>query len=288
MMDGGSITSEPQFQEPDQGNSEISIRMQEPVQPVIQEIRTEPVVVPQPTSSVTRYAYDPYYAKKFMEKIGNSVIIVNRIDWYANSIPLGAACNAIAFIVYGFYRCKVYNLNDQFMWAVILFFGGIGQCTAGYLEYLKGRTFPTTLYLMLGFYCLSHFAFYIIPLIFQLQGYSEMVYPINPASVCAYYSGWVVISFALALGSVRTNVLYVCQCLATFAFFLLRAIGEGSHSLATKRNAAGILEVIAGFFSLLVCMSQVINDAFGSTVFPPGQLHPDNEIDRAPKVAAKQ
>ena len=30
---------------------------------------------------------------------------------------LGAICNAIAFIIYGFYRCKVYRVNDTFLWS---------------------------------------------------------------------------------------------------------------------------------------------------------------------------
>ena len=68
--------------------------------------------------------------------------------------------------------------------------------------------------------------------------------------------------------------------MATFIFFLLRAIGEGCGSLGTKRNAAGILQAIAGFFSLLVCFSQLLNnETFYRPVFPTCPMSPYNEVD---------
>ncbi len=118
-----------------------------------------------------------------------------------------------------------------------------------------------------------------------------MLYNFTTDSICAFYSGWVVISFAILLASVRTNVLFILQCLCTFVFFLLRAIGEGCGSLGTKRNAAGILQAIAGFFSLLVCFSQLLNnETFYRSVFPTCPLSPVSDIDivnpLSPVVAA--
>ena len=182
------------------------------------------------------------------------------MDYYANAIPLGSFCFALAFIIYGFYRCKVYKINDTFLWSVILLFGGIGQCTAGFLEYCKGRSFPTALYLTYGFYCLSHYALYIIPRWFYINQNFSMLYNWTENSLCAFYSAWVVLAFSILLSSIRTNLLFIIQCFAAFLFFLLRAIGEGCGSLGTKRNAAGILQAIAGFFSLLICFSQLLNN----------------------------
>ena len=202
------------------------------------------------------------------------------MDYYANAIPLGSFCFALAFIIYGFYRCKVYKVNDTFLWSVILLFGGIGQCTAGFLEWCKGRAFPTALYLTYGFYCLSHYALYIIPRWFLININLSMLYNYTEDSLCAYYSAWVVISFAILIGSIRTNLLFIIQCLMTFGFFLLRAIGEGCGSLGTKRNAAGILQAIAGFFSLLICISQLLNnETFRRPVFPTCPMTPYNEVD---------
>ena len=280
MMEPNSFTSEPQYQRPDQRNSDIDyIRRPEPIiiqQPVPAAVPV-PVPVPEP---INQFAYDGSYGKRLISKFGSEVLNWHRMDYYANAIPLGSFCFALAFIIYGFYRCKVYKVNDTFLWSVILLFGGIGQCTAGFLEWCKGRTFPTALYLTYGFYCLSHYALYIIPPWFRINSNNSMLYNYTEDSLCAYYSAWFVISLAILIASVRTNLLFLLQCLMTFVFFLLRAIGEGCGSLGTKRNAAGIFQAIAGFFSLLICISQLLNnETFRRPVFPTCPMTPYNEVD---------
>ena len=174
-------------------------------------------------------------------------------------------------------------MNDTFLWSVILLFGGLGQITAGFLEYCKGRTFPCTLYLCLGFYCLTHYAYYVLPPHFYINDNTSMYYTYDDNSMAAFYAGWCFIAFALIVGSVRSNVLYILQVLTLFAFFLLRAIGEGCGSRPTKWHAAGILEVISGFFSLFVGLSQIINnETCYRMCFPTCPMSPDNEIDMLP------
>ena len=107
-----------------------------------------------------------------------------------------------------------------------------------------------------------------------------MLYNFSENAICAFYSAMVVISFGILLASTRTNLLYILQCITAFVFFLLRAVGEGSGSLGTKRNAAGILQVISGFFSLLICISQLLNnEAFHRPCFPTCPMSPYNEVD---------
>ena len=286
MMEPNSFTSEPQYQRPDQRNSDIDyIRRPEPI--IVQAPVAQPVPVPVapvvPTQPRIEYGWEPMFARRLFAKMGREYLTCNRIDYYGNAIPLGSFCYALAFIIYGFYRCKVYKVNDTFLWSVILLFGGIGQCTAGFLEFCRGRTFPSALYLTFGFYCLSHYAGYVIPPWFYINQNMSMLYNFTEDSICAFYSGWVVISFGVLLGSLRSNSLFVCQLLTAFGFFLLRAVGEGRGSLGTKRNAAGIFQVISGFFSLLVCFSQIINnETFYSPYFPTCPLNGYNDIDIIP------
>ena len=278
-MEPGSFTSEPQYQRPDQRNSDIDyVRRPEPI------VAAQPMggaVVPVPAG----YAYDGSLAKRLLGKFGTDILTWNQLDYYGNAIPLGSFCYALAFITYGFYRCKVYRVNDTFLWAVILLFGGIGQCTAGFLEWCKGRSFVTALYLTYGFYCLSHYAYYIIPEWFYINDNQTMLYNYSENAICAFYSAMVVISFGILLASTRTNLLYILQCITAFVFFLLRAVGEGCGSLGTKRNAAGILQVISGFFSLLICISQLINnEALHRPCFPTCPMSPYNEVDIMPNA----
>ena len=277
-MEPGSFTSEPQYQRPDQRNSDIDyVRRPEPI------VAAQPMVAAVPVPA--GYAYDGSLAKRLLGKFGTDILTWNQLDYYGNAIPLGSFCYALAFITYGFYRCKVYRVNDTFLWAVILLFGGIGQCTAGFLEWCKGRSFVTALYLTYGFYCLSHYAYYIIPEWFFINENQTMLYNYSENAICAFYSAMVVISFGILLASTRTNLLYILQCITAFVFFLLRAVGEGCGSLGTKRNAAGILQVISGFFSLLICISQLINnEALHRPCFPTCPMSPYNEVDVMPNA----
>ena len=283
MMEVGSFTSEPQYQRPDQRNSDIDfIKRPEPIIPPQPMAVPAVVPVPVPVAPTAQFGYDGSFAKRLLGKFGTDVLTWNQLDYYANAIPLGSFSYALAFIIYGFYRCKVYRVNDTFLWSVILLFGGIGQCTAGFLEWCKGRHFPTALYLTYGFYCLSHYAYYIIPEWFILNRNQTMLYNFGENSICCFYSAWVVLSFGIVMASVRTNLLYILQCMTAFAFFLLRAIGEGCGSLGTKRHAAGILQAISGFFSLLICMSQLINnEGLHRPCFPTCPMSPYNEVDIA-------
>lgn len=288
MFEVGSFTSEPQYQRPDQKHSDIDY-IRYPVSPVV----APPPVVPTPVSPVVpitagNYLYDGTFGKRLFHKFESDVLTWRQLDYYSNAIPLGSFCYAIAFIIYGFFRAKVYKVNDSFLWSIILIFGGIGQCTAGFLEYCRGRTFTTAVYLTFGFYCLSHYAYYTIPEWFYINQNNTMLYNYTDDSICAFYAGWMVIAFGILIASVRTNSLFVCQMLTCLAFFILRTIGEAFSSLGTKRNAAGILQAISGFFSLLVCFSQILNnETFYRNVFPTCPLSPFNGID-IPQIMSPQ
>ena len=283
-MEPGSFTSEPQYQRPDDRNDMVHYIPRPVIHPVVQPTPTPVPPVPVVNPGAFHYL-DPNMARPLFTKFGREPWLFNRLDFFGNSIILGAICNALAFIIYGFYRCKVYRVNDTFLWSVILLFGGLGQITAGFLEYCKGRTFPCTVYLCLGFYCLTHYAYYVIPPHFEINYNTSMYYTYDNNSMAVFYAGWTFICFALLISSVRSNLLYILQLATCLAFFLLRAFGEGTGSLGTKKNAAGILEVISGFFSLLVGLSQIVNnETCYRMCFPTCPMTPDNEIDVLPRA----
>ena len=88
--------------------------------------------------------------KELLNHLGRSALWVNRLDYYGNSIPIGAFCNAVAFILVGFERVHTFT-KDEFLQGVLLIFGSLGQITCGLLEYIKLRSYSALLYLTLGF-----------------------------------------------------------------------------------------------------------------------------------------
>jgi succinate-acetate transporter protein len=217
--------------------------------------------------------------EKLTQKLGNTIITVNRLDYYGNSIPLGSFCHAVAFILCGFNRCHVFSNKDSFLWGVILLFGGIGQITAGFLEYIKGRIFTSTLYSLYGFYCLSYYFLYILPL--KFSNYGILGINFDEPSLSGFYGAWMMISLPITISCIRINLFYLLQCLAITVFFVLRCFGEGFLRYGLMRQSAGILESIAGFISLYICINQLINEAFTYQLLPAINFQDDNEIDIA-------
>jgi len=209
-------------------------------------------------------------------KLGSMIIVTNRIDYTGNTIPFGAFCNAISFILYGFYRCKALSTNDTFLWGVILLFGGIGQITSGLLEFIKGRSFPSMFFLCYGFFCLSQYYIYMIPVKF-----SKFIIGLNfeGNSLCAFYGAWALISLPLTMASIRVNLFFTLHCQLTSVFLILRCFGEGFNTYRVIWHSAGILQAIAGFISLYICINQLVNDQFGYQFLPAVPFRPDNDVD---------
>ena len=205
-------------------------------------------------------------------KLKNSLIIVNRLDYYGNSIPLGALCYGISFIIYGFYESTIYSTPDKFTYLVLLFFGGLGQLTTGIFEYIKSRTFPTILYLLYGFYFLSFFL-----LNFNYSKDNTDISFVDCKKI--FFGTWTGLSLPLLIGSLKTNIIYLVQNISVFGFFIVKCIGECKDIKILKEKVAGILELITGFFSIYLCFSQIINQHFKKIILPTIKLKLENEID---------
>ena len=247
--------------------------------PIQKDPLSEAIKLKEYNNNLQQDYFDPTLQKlkKFVEKFGYTALIVNRLDYYGNAIPIGAFCNAISFILYGFHRCKVYSNNDTFLWAIILIFGGIGQITSGFFEFIKGRSFTAILYLTYGFYCLTHYMLYILPL--KLGKIDVYGVTNNHSTLCAFYAGWLFISIPILISSLKINLFFLIQTKTTTAFFFIRSLGEGIESFSLYRHTAGILEVIAGFTSLYICLNQLVNEQFRYQFLPSVPFQADNEID---------
>ena len=204
-----------------------------------------------------------------LNKLEHTPFLVNRLDYFGNSIPLGAFCFAVSFVLIGFIECGIFNKYDAFTFSVILLFGGIGQITSGIFEYIKSRTYPTILYLLYGLYFISFFIMYY---------YKDDIYDIGDNRKI-FFGTWAGLTFPLAIGSFQTNIIYILQTVTGCAFLVVRCIGESKNWEVLNTKVSGILELITGFSSLYLCFSQVLNEHYRCTILPTFPLNPDNEID---------
>ena len=210
---------------------------------------------------------------QLLYEIKNYSLLVNKIDTYANAIPLGSFCFSISFILYGFYEAKINKEIDPFLYFILLLFGGFGQIISGIFEYIKGRTFPANLYLLYGIYFTSIFYFYYYDTINNTS--MILTDDIKPF----FYGAWAVLSLPIFVGSLQSNLFFVLQTLFAFAFFIVRCIGEYKNSEKLNELVSGILELITGFISLYICINQIINEALKFRAIPSIPINQENDID---------
>ena len=207
--------------------------------------------------------------KQLVGSLGFSLIDANRLDYFSNTIPLGAFCNAVTFIIYGFNLCHVLDNKNNFLEGVLLIFGGSGQITTGILEFIKARAFPSFVYFTYGVFCLS--LFFIQTKIFALDSANS--------DMSAFYGAWMVISIPITISSIKVNFFYILQTFLTTAFFVLEVIGEGFDEKKVKENTGGIILTISGFISFYIFLTQIINEAVKFPLLPAVPIKPDNEVD---------
>lgn len=219
--------------------------------------------------------------KNLLFKLETSVLAINRIDYYANSIPIGAFCNAVAFILFGFTRCHVFSGDmDTFLQGILLIFGALGQITCGLLEYLKVRSYSALLYLTLGFYSLSHF--FIEDYRGDPKSNNKEYLNIengNREELAIYYGAWFILILPLVLASIRINIFFLIQTTSTCFFFLFRWIGEVSKKKGLYDYTSGIFQLISGFSSLYIFCYQIIDEQWRKEILPVINLNVKNEID---------
>ena len=118
--------------------------------------------------------------------------------------------------MYGFYECKVHKTGDKYLYIIVLLFGGIGEIITGLLEYIKGRTFPSNLYLIYGIYFICFF---------MVKYPFEDSLPYTQECYRFFYGSWACLTFPLLIGSLNTNVFYLLQTFFVCAFFVVKCIG---------------------------------------------------------------
>ncbi len=215
--------------------------------------------------------------RELLYKLERTALIVNRLDYFGNAIPIGAFCCAITFIILGFKQVHVFKNDDNnstFLSGLIIIFGCFGQITAGLLEYLKVRSFTALLYLTLGFFFFSDW------FVEGTDFKNIIVITEGDHEEKAFYFGaWFIIMLPLVLASLKTNIFFLAQTGSTLIFFLLRWIGEAADKKGLYDYASGIFQLIAGFVSFYIFCYQIIDEEWKKEILPVLPIDKGNDID---------
>ena len=181
----------------------------------------------------------------------------------ANPAPLGLMGFGMTTVLLNIHNAGFFPL-DAMILAMGMFFGGFAQVIAGIMEFKKNNTFGTTAFTSYGFFWLSLVALNILP----LMGYGEAR---GSLSMAAYLFMWGVFTFFMFIGTLRiSKALQVVFGSLAVLFFLL-AIGNftGSTLILT---IAGYEGIFCGFSAIYAAMGQVLNEVYGKTVMPIGEV----------------
>ena len=181
----------------------------------------------------------------------------------ANPAPLGLMGFGMTTVLLNIHNAGFFPL-DAMILAMGMFFGGFAQVIAGIMEFKKNNTFGTTPFTSYVFFWLSLVALNILP----LMGYGEAP---GSLSMAAYLFMWGVFTFFMFIGTLRiSKALQVVFGSLAVLFFLL-AIGNftGSTLILT---IAGYEGIFCGFSAIYAAMGQVLNEVYGKTVMPIGEV----------------
>lgn len=181
----------------------------------------------------------------------------------ANPAPLGLMGFGMTTILLNIHNAGFFPLDSMIL-AMGIFFGGMAQVVAGIMEFKKSNTFGTTAFTSYGFFWLSLVALNILP----VMGLGEAA---DSLSMAAFLFMWGFFTLFMFIATLRiSKALQVVFGTLTLLFFLL-AIGNftGSTLILT---IAGYEGIICGFSAIYAAMAQVINETYGKTVLPIGEL----------------
>jgi succinate-acetate transporter protein len=184
------------------------------------------------------------------------------VDTTANPAPLGLMGFGMTTVLLNLHNAGIYHLGTMIL-AMGVFYGGLAQVFAGWMEWKKGNTFGTTAFTSYGLFWLT--------LVFLILGkvHGWFTAPAEGGMV-AYLFMWGLFTFVLWIATLKHNKALQTVFLTLWVLFWLLAIKDATGS-ALVGAIAGWEGIFCGFSAIYLALAQVVNEAYGKTVMPIGE-----------------
>jgi hypothetical protein len=191
------------------------------------------------------------------------VSLVQQKDTTANPAPLGLLAFGMTTVLLNLHNAGFYELNSMIL-AMGIFYGGLAQVLAGYMEWKKNNTFGTTAFASYGFFWLSLVALVLLPK-------TTSANPTVAGSLGAYLVMWGLFTAVMFYGTLRLNraLQLVFGTLVILFFVLACAEFTGNTALARFGGYEGI---VCGLLAMYTGLALVINEVYGAVVLPIGPV----------------
>jgi succinate-acetate transporter protein len=181
----------------------------------------------------------------------------------ANPAPLGLMGFGMTTILLNIHNAGFFPIDSMIL-AMGIFYGGIGQVLVGMMCFKRGDTFGTTAFTSYGLFWLTLVGLLVMP----KMGLADA----SPAHFMGWYLAlWGVFTAFMFVGSLcYPRAKQVVFGSLTVLFFLLAARDfTGSELIGT---IAGIEGIFCGASAIYFAMAQVLNNEYGRTILPVGEL----------------
>ncbi|MHA1274022.1 MAG: acetate uptake transporter [Promethearchaeota archaeon] len=180
----------------------------------------------------------------------------------ANPAPLGLMCFGMTTVLLNLHNAGLYVFGTMIL-SMGLLYGGMAQIIAGIMEYKKGNTFGTTVFISYGTFWMTLVFLKIMP----NTGLWDT--PPDTLAVASYLIMWGIFSIIMFLGTFNKNRTLQIIFITLIILFFLLAIGDIT-GLAYITIIAGYEGIVCGSLAIYLAMAEIINENYGRDILPIG------------------
>ncbi|GBD91130.1 inner membrane protein YaaH [bacterium BMS3Abin04] len=184
------------------------------------------------------------------------------VDTTANPAPLGLMAFGMTTVLLNLHNAGIFHLGTMIL-AMGVFYGGLAQVFAGWMEWKKGNTFGTTAFTSYGL-------FWITLVFLILGGHWKWFDAPAEGAMVAYLFMWGLFTFGMWVATLKHNKALQVVFFTLFILFWLLAIKDATGS-ATVGIIAGWEGLFCGLSAVYLSLALVINETYGKTVLPIGE-----------------
>jgi len=185
-------------------------------------------------------------------------------DGIANPAPLGLCAFGMTTVLLNIHNAGFFEMNSM-IFGMGIFYGGLAQVIAGYIEAKKNNTFGLTAFTSYGFFWLS---------LVGLLVMAKLGWVAAPAAnaFAAYLLMWGLFTFLLFFGTLRLNRALQFVFASLTILFVLLAIAKttGNESI---EHFAGYEGIMCGASAIYTGIANVLNELYGREVWPVGAVN---------------
>jgi succinate-acetate transporter protein len=193
----------------------------------------------------------------------NGDVFVRLRDLTANPAPLGLLGFGMTTILLNIANTGYYKLSAAIL-AMGIFYGGLAQIFAGWMEWEKGNTFGTVAFGSFGLFWLTLVYLVLAP----SHGMSEAS---STGLMGWYFFFWGLVTLAMFVGTLRINrALQVIFGTLVILFWLLAAHEWTGTAIIGK--IAGWEGLVCGLSAVYAAVAQIWNEVYGKVMLPIGPV----------------